>query len=254
MNEWLDDFRTATAFLTRLPMPHPQGATPENFVRAHRMFPLVGALIGTAVGLLCLALRAIGVPDLAAAALALGGSAVLTGALHEDGLADVADGFGGGRDVAAKLEIMRDSRLGTYGAVILLVSFVAKCLALAVIPDRTWYLACWSRMRWRAASCRGCRSACPMRATMDWRATPVARTGDSDDLGWPCAFDRIVVVVVRHRAVRCACSDRERGRHGADGKTADRRPDRRRARRGGAGGGDRDSGAARRAAGMSCNA
>ena len=136
MNEWLDDFRTATAFLTRLPMPHPQGATPENFVRAHRMFPLVGALIGTAVGLLCLALRAIGVPDLAAAALALGGSAVLTGALHEDGLADVADGFGGGRDVAAKLEIMRDSRLGTYGAMILLVSFVAKCSALAVIPDR----------------------------------------------------------------------------------------------------------------------
>jgi adenosylcobinamide-GDP ribazoletransferase len=136
MNEWLDDFKTATAFLTRLPMPHPQGPMPQNFLRAHRMFPVVGALIGAAVGLLCLALRAIGVPDLTAAALALGGSALLTGALHEDGLADVADGFGGGRDIAAKLEIMRDSRLGTYGAVILLVSFVAKCSALAVIPDR----------------------------------------------------------------------------------------------------------------------
>ena len=62
------------------------------------MFPVVGALIGAAVGLLCLGLRYVGVPDLAAAALALGGSAILTGALHEDGLADVADGFGGGRE------------------------------------------------------------------------------------------------------------------------------------------------------------
>lgn len=135
MNEWLDDLRTAVAFLTRLPMPHPQGPMPENFVRAHRVFPIVGAGIGLAVGLLCLALRAIGVPDLAAAALALGAGAILTGALHEDGLADVADGFGGGRDREAKLEIMRDSRLGTYGALILLVSFVTKLAALAAIAD-----------------------------------------------------------------------------------------------------------------------
>src|SRR5260370_41023062 len=89
MNDWLDDLRTAVAFLTRLPMPHPDGAMPQNFVRAHRMFPLVGAAIGGAVGLICLLLRALGVPDLAAAALALGASAILTGALHEDGLADV---------------------------------------------------------------------------------------------------------------------------------------------------------------------
>jgi adenosylcobinamide-GDP ribazoletransferase len=135
MNEWIDDLRTATAFLTRLPMPHPHGAMPQNFVRAHRMFPVVGAAIGGAVGLLCLGLRMIGLPDLAAAALALGASAILTGALHEDGLADVADGFGGGRDLAAKLEIMRDSRLGTYGALILMVSFVTKLSALATLPD-----------------------------------------------------------------------------------------------------------------------
>ena len=127
MNEWLDDFRTAVAFLTRLPMPHPRGAMPANFVRAHRMFPLVGALIGAAVGS--------ALPRLAARSACpisprrrwrSARSAILTGALHEDGLADVADGFGGGRDAAAKLEIMRDSRLGTYGALILLVSFAAK--------------------------------------------------------------------------------------------------------------------------------
>ena len=135
MNEWLDDFKTAVAFLTRLPMPHPQGPMPQNFVRAHRMFPVVGALIGAAIGLFCLVLRATGLPDLASAALALGAGMILTGALHEDGLADVADGFGGGRDTAAKLEIMRDSRLGTYGAVILLASFAAKLSALASLPD-----------------------------------------------------------------------------------------------------------------------
>jgi adenosylcobinamide-GDP ribazoletransferase len=135
MNDWLDDLRTAVAFLTRLPMPHPEGAVPQHFVRAHRMFPLVGAAIGGVVGLLCLALRGLGLPDLAAGALALGASALLTGALHEDGLADVADGFGGGRDRAAKLEIMRDSRLGTYGALILMVGFVAKVSSLAALPD-----------------------------------------------------------------------------------------------------------------------
>ncbi len=135
MNEWFDDFKTAVAFLTRLPMPHPDGAIPANFVRAHRMFPVVGALIGAVVGLLCLGLRSIGVPDLAAAALALGAGAIITGALHEDGLADVADGFGGGRNLESKLEIMRDSRLGTYGALILMVSFVAKVSALAMISD-----------------------------------------------------------------------------------------------------------------------
>jgi adenosylcobinamide-GDP ribazoletransferase len=135
MGDWLDDLRTALAFLTRLPMPHPEAAMPQNFARAQRMFPIVGAAIGGVVGLLCLGLRLIGVPDLAGAALALGASAMLTGALHEDGLADVADGFGGGRDPAAKLEIMHDSRLGTYGALILLVSFVARASALSALPD-----------------------------------------------------------------------------------------------------------------------
>src|SRR5258706_5100069 len=93
MNDWLSDLRTAVAFLTRLPMPHPTGPMPENFVRAHRMFPLVGAAIGGAVGLVCLGIRAICVSDFAAAALAFGARAILTFALHEEGLVDVADGF-----------------------------------------------------------------------------------------------------------------------------------------------------------------
>jgi adenosylcobinamide-GDP ribazoletransferase len=133
--EWPDDLIGAVAFLTRVPMPHPHGASPPNFARAHRAFPLIGAAIGAVVGAVYSILLGLGLPALGAAACALGASALLTGGLHEDGLADVADGFGGGRDKAAKLEIMRDSRLGSYGALALLVSFGAKASALAALPQ-----------------------------------------------------------------------------------------------------------------------
>lgn len=132
MKDWLDDLRLAIMFLTRLPIPHSDGVV--NFQRAMRVFPLVAAGIGLVVGLLQLGLLKLGLPPLAAAALTLGASALLTGALHEDGLGDTADGFGGGRDTAAKLEIMRDSRIGTYGTLALIISFAAKLAALAALP------------------------------------------------------------------------------------------------------------------------
>jgi len=134
LRDWIDDLRIAASLLTRVPMPHPDGAVPAGLTRAQRAFPLVGALIGLAVGVVDIILLKLGVPALAAAALALGASAALTGALHEDGLADVGDGFGGGRDRDAKLAIMRDSRLGTYGTVVLLVGFAARLAALASLP------------------------------------------------------------------------------------------------------------------------
>jgi adenosylcobinamide-GDP ribazoletransferase len=131
---WIGDVSIAVSLLTRVPMPHPDGAMPVGLARAQRAFPLVGAMIGLVVGLVDRSLLAMDVPVLAAAALALGAGAALTGALHEDGLADVGDGFGGGRDRAAKLSIMRDSRLGTYGAIVLLVGFSARLSALASLP------------------------------------------------------------------------------------------------------------------------
>jgi len=134
IRDWADDISLAIGLLTRVPVPHPVNATPDGLARAQRAFPLVGAMIGLFVGLVDRCLLATGVPSLAAAALALGASAALTGALHEDGLADVGDGFGGGRDRAAKLAIMRDSRLGTYGMMVLLVGFVARAAALASLP------------------------------------------------------------------------------------------------------------------------
>ena len=131
---WVDDIGLAIALLTRIPMPQPASVASDRMARAQRAFPLVGAMVGLATGLVDRGLLAIGIPELAAAALALGAGAALTGALHEDGIADVGDGFGGGREREKKLAIMRDSRLGTYGALVLLVSFVAKCSALASLP------------------------------------------------------------------------------------------------------------------------
>ncbi len=131
MENWLDDLRRAGAFLTRVPIPHTHDAA--GFLRSMRVFPLVGAAIGLAAGCLQLVLLKLGLPPLAAAALTLGAGALITGALHEDGLADVADGFGGGRNKDARLAIMRDSRLGTYGACALVMSFLLRWSALASI-------------------------------------------------------------------------------------------------------------------------
>jgi adenosylcobinamide-GDP ribazoletransferase len=132
ISDWLDDVLAAAAFLTRVPVC--DRASPPNLARAYRAFPLLGAAIGAVVGAVDLLLLWIGLPAGAAAALAVGAGAMLTGALHEDGLADLADGFGGGRDKAAKLDVMRDSRLGTFGALALLTSFVAKTGALSTLP------------------------------------------------------------------------------------------------------------------------
>jgi adenosylcobinamide-GDP ribazoletransferase len=134
LKNWSEDLSLAVALLTRIPVPQPTGAASDRMARAQRAFPLVGAMVGLASGLVDRCLLAIGIPELAAAAVALGAAALLTGALHEDGLADVGDGFGGGRDRDKKLAIMRDSRIGTYGVLALLVSFVAKCSALASLP------------------------------------------------------------------------------------------------------------------------
>jgi adenosylcobinamide-GDP ribazoletransferase len=134
LREWGSDISLAVALLTRIPMPQQGTVSSDDMARAYRAFPLIGAFIGIAVALVDRGLLAINIPEAAAAALALGAGAALTGALHEDGLADVGDGFGGGRDRDAKLAIMRDSRVGTYGVLVLLVSFVVKVSALTSLP------------------------------------------------------------------------------------------------------------------------
>ncbi len=127
------DLRLATAFLTRLPVA-PEAVSAVDVTRCLRCFPLVAAGIGLAIGALVWLLIGLGLPPLAAAAMGLMAQLLLTGALHEDGLADIADGFGGGMDRPRKLEIMRDSRVGTYGAAALTLSLLARASLIAALP------------------------------------------------------------------------------------------------------------------------
>ncbi|MCA8926730.1 MAG: adenosylcobinamide-GDP ribazoletransferase [Alphaproteobacteria bacterium] len=113
-----DELRLAFMLLSRLPMGRVAAAPP--LAQSFWAYPLVGAVIGGAAGLVLWGALAVGLPPLAAATVALGVSLLLTGAMHEDGLADTADGFGGGDSVARTLEIMRDSRLGSYGVLALI--------------------------------------------------------------------------------------------------------------------------------------
>ncbi|MCZ8029613.1 MAG: adenosylcobinamide-GDP ribazoletransferase [Rubrivivax sp.] len=124
-------------FYSRLPVPAMPGeADPHalpDFARIPRMLPLAGAIIGSVgAAALVLALR-LGMPATVAAAFAIAALVAATGAFHEDGLADTADGFGGGTTVARKLEIMTDSRIGTYGGAALLLSLMLRVLLLAAL-------------------------------------------------------------------------------------------------------------------------
>lgn len=122
---------TAVAFLTRIPVPAARARRPD-LNRAAVFFPLVGALVGgIAAGTRALADLAL--PPLPATLLAVAAALIVTGALHEDGLADVADGFGGGRTLEDKLRIMRDSRIGSYGALALVLGLLARAGALAAL-------------------------------------------------------------------------------------------------------------------------
>jgi adenosylcobinamide-GDP ribazoletransferase len=129
-SRWRDDLIAATLFLTRVPLVHRLG-TPSGLSRALRAFPLVGAAIGLVAALVYWLATVFGLAPLPAALLTIGATAGLTGALHEDGLADCADGFGGGRDRAAKLAIMRDSRIGSYGVLALVLGVGLRAGALA---------------------------------------------------------------------------------------------------------------------------
>jgi adenosylcobinamide-GDP ribazoletransferase len=123
-------FLLALGFLTRLPVPAP--AAPGGMAAALRYLPAAGALVGAAGALVLLAAGAL-LPPAPAALLAIAATCALTGALHEDGLADTFDGLAGGSRERA-LAIMRDSRIGVFGALALGLVLALKATALAAMP------------------------------------------------------------------------------------------------------------------------
>jgi adenosylcobinamide-GDP ribazoletransferase len=127
----LDDLTAAFMLLTRLPVAR---AVPAQS-RGVWAYPIVGAVVGAvAAAIFWLAIQ-LGLPPVIAAIGAVAAGTLTTGALHEDGLADTADGFGGGATVARKLEIMRDSRIGSFGALALMLSLGLRVAALAALAD-----------------------------------------------------------------------------------------------------------------------
>ena len=129
-----EEFTLATSVLTRLPV----GATvPADgaIASASWAFPLVGVGVGALCALAFFLSELLGVPEGAAAFAAVAAGLALTGALHEDGLADTADGFGGGHDRDEKLAIMRDSRHGTFGILALVLSIAMRAVALTALGD-----------------------------------------------------------------------------------------------------------------------
>ena len=126
-------------FYTRLPVPAlPWEADPHalpDFSRMTRMLPVAGLIIGC-IGAAAFTLTALlGLPGFVSAAIAVAVLTFVTGALHEDGLADTFDAFGGGSTRERKLEIMKDSRIGAFGAAALVLGLFLRIALLATLAD-----------------------------------------------------------------------------------------------------------------------
>ncbi len=126
-------FLLAVQFLTRLPLPQDLGFSPTRLGAARRYFPLVGAAVGGLGALAYGAAALVQLPQVIAALLATAATILVTGAFHEDGLADTFDGLGA-FNREKMLEIMQDSRIGIFGAVGLGMTLALKVAALASLP------------------------------------------------------------------------------------------------------------------------
>jgi adenosylcobinamide-GDP ribazoletransferase len=129
------DLRAAALFLTRLPLGRMAPRAEVDLAHAAWSFPLVGLLVGLTGAIVYRLAHALGLPPWPAAALTVAATLAATGCLHEDGLADTADGFGGGATRERKLEIMRDSRIGTFGVCALTLSLLLRVGALASLAS-----------------------------------------------------------------------------------------------------------------------
>ena len=143
LQEWLDDLRVAAGLLSAVPIPLPP---PDrvDIARSARLFSLIGLVIGLAGAVVLALTNWIGLPAAVAVPVALGSMVLVTGGLHEDGLADLCDGFGGGHTKEDILRIMRDSRIGTYGVLGLIFIIGIKWASLAAVAEASLSAAVWA--------------------------------------------------------------------------------------------------------------
>jgi len=190
----LQQLALGLVFLTRLPIPL-RGALPDDAVaRSAWSFPVAGALVALVGAGGAIAGDAIGLPAVACALLALAATMAMTGALHEDGLADTADGLGGGRTRAQKLEIMKDSRIGSYGVLALIVGVGLRAAALtSALQDSRLHL-----LGALVAAHAGSRALLPLLM----RALPSVRPGGlGASVGVPSSLSSITALVLGTAAV-----------------------------------------------------
>src|SRR3984957_6093407 len=138
LQDRIEELKASVVFCTRLPLLGAAAITSGTLAKAAWAFPLAGVLVGMiAVAVYAIAHRA-GIPAWPAATLSVLATLLVTGCLHEDGLADTADGFGGGKTREQKLDIMRDSRIGTYGVCALIAALLLRVGVLASFTDTHW--------------------------------------------------------------------------------------------------------------------
>ena len=168
-----DDVLGATALLTRLPVP---AASEGRAAEAAWAYPVAGLFVGAAAGLAGALGHWAGLPATLCALVALAALVAATGALHEDGLADTADGLWGGWTPQRRLEIMRDSRIGAYGALALMLSLAARWAALSALYEAGPGAAAAAIIAAAALS----RAAMP---AMMWALPPARDSGMSAEVG-----------------------------------------------------------------------
>jgi adenosylcobinamide-GDP ribazoletransferase len=137
----LRDFVQMVRFYSRIPMPklpfEADAHAIPDFTTSPRMLPLAGVVIGLPSALTLWLTVSLGMPALVAAALAVAAAVLATGAFHEDGLADTFDGLGGGWTPERRLEIMKDSRIGSYGGAALILALILRVAAIGALVDET---------------------------------------------------------------------------------------------------------------------
>jgi adenosylcobinamide-GDP ribazoletransferase len=143
-------FLIALQFLTRLPVPRALKSSETDIGKAAAFFPLVGVIVGGGAALVFVVLHRV-LPLPASVFFAIVFGAFITNGFHEDGLADSFDGFGGGWTKDRVLEIMRDSRIGTYGTLALILVILGKFNFLSVLPQGQiwrWLIVGHTASRW----------------------------------------------------------------------------------------------------------
>jgi adenosylcobinamide-GDP ribazoletransferase len=180
------DLRVGVAFYTRLPLPL-AAVDGAALARASWCSPLVGALIGALSALAYWIANRLNLPPFVCATLAVGAGMLVTGCLHEDGLADTADGFGGGTTRERILEIMRDGRIGAFGTCALALALILRIGAIADLPNSA--LVAWALIGAHAMA----RAGLPL----FMRLVPPARSeGLSASAGAPSNVGAWIAIVI----------------------------------------------------------